>query len=236
MQSNVFVRSLKLNPSPQFKKTNMALFRIHREKNVPPIQCQSLLSHPIYWVPAPLSLPLASFLFSYASFHVSDMLNVKSQTTKIFNSEIYFVTVKTWLLFWILMQLSLYSVLNSWASLKWKISVNFLTISKLECLFIRNVSVPYDFVSKDEMCLTINKTFIYLTKIPIFIEAWIEAHWTPDFWLGKCSYPTQDENQLLFSYSVSYLLTYTPNILPSRVPRYASIKVHHVFWWDLLHN
>lgn len=28
----------------------------------------------------------------------------------------------------------------------------------------------YDFVSKDEMCLTINKTFICLTKIPIFTE------------------------------------------------------------------
>ncbi len=50
-------------------------------------------------LPAPLSLPSASFLLSYASFHVSDMLNVKSQTTKIWNSEIFFVTVKTWLLF-----------------------------------------------------------------------------------------------------------------------------------------
>lgn len=96
-----------------------------------------------------------------------------NQTTKMLNSEIYFVTVKTWLMiFRILMAtVSLYSVLNSWASLKWKISVHFLTISKLECLFIRNVSVPYYLVSKDEMCLTINKTFICLTKIPIFIEA-----------------------------------------------------------------
>lgn len=188
---------------------------------------ESLPLFPSLWLHFSSAMPLFMLVICWMWNH---------RPLKNFNSEIYFVTVKTWLLFWILMQLSLYSVLNSWASLKWKISVNFLTISKLECLFIRNVSVPYDFVSKDEMCLTINKTFIYLTKIPIFIEAWIEAHWTPDFWLGKCSYPTQDENQLLFSYSVSYLLTYTPNILPSRVPRYASIKVHHVFWWDLLHN
>ncbi len=50
-------------------------------------------------LPAPLSLPSRFISLSYASFHVSDMLNVKSQTTKIWNSEIYFVTVKTWLLF-----------------------------------------------------------------------------------------------------------------------------------------
>ncbi len=154
MQSNVFVRTQKLNPSPIKKPTWLYLEFTERKMSH---QC---VNH-FCLLPSIESLPPASFLLSYASFHVSDMLNVKSQTTKMLNSEMYFVTVKTWLMiFWILMQLSLYSVLNSWASLKWNISVHFLTISKLECLFIRNVSVPY-YCFKGEMCLT-KKTCVSL--------------------------------------------------------------------------
>jgi len=44
-------------------------------------------------------------------------------------------------------------------------------ISKLECLFIRNVLVHHNFFAKAEMCLAINKMCICLSKILIFIDS-----------------------------------------------------------------
>lgn len=67
-----------------------------------------------------------------------------------------FVSVKTGLLQWVYLQLALYSVLS--------ISEPFcLTQHKMECLFKRNVSVPYLYVCKvyfDQILLPL-KTVIY---------------------------------------------------------------------------